>query len=513
MFINQDSYLGEGNNPPSLHRYLYAYSNPTIYLDRDGNFPVTEQVAAWLNQRAADNTDALKSVQAEHGSTMATRSVAAISGVGAAIFSVAGGIVGLADMGLDANAANLRHIPGADKISVIKEAAEKTDQRREAISNAVTSVKDYVSQEKLAEAVKRDAGKAADAASTYAGDVFVRGNLDATASFSGAMAEMAAGGVLARSAKASKITPKVTGETPNVHERPSNSPEPRNSAADGCPCCFAGGTPVLTKDGLKPIELVKEGELVASRDEKTGEIEWKPVTKLFVNKEDRITYALILVDAQGHEEKYEVTDNHPFNVDGLGWVDSINLKAGMKIPSYEGGYLTVVGISALNRKPVTYNFEVKDFHTYFVGEQGAWVHNQCSCYTTVNADSKGPVYQVKIKEKVDTSLIPDSPNQKISASDFEKSISRLPANERVARVKEFAKQVAEQNGLQKNKRLSKINKRDVYEGENGEFYSLDTQHGRFEKVNSSGEHLGEVNFDFESVGKLDKSGGHDLIVK
>ncbi len=32
-FLNQDSYLGESNTPPSLHRYLYAYSNPTIYVD------------------------------------------------------------------------------------------------------------------------------------------------------------------------------------------------------------------------------------------------------------------------------------------------------------------------------------------------------------------------------------------------------------------------------------------------------------------------------------------------
>ncbi len=36
-FISQDSYLGEPGTPPSLHRYLYAYSNPTVYIDPDGN--------------------------------------------------------------------------------------------------------------------------------------------------------------------------------------------------------------------------------------------------------------------------------------------------------------------------------------------------------------------------------------------------------------------------------------------------------------------------------------------
>jgi len=36
-FTTQDSYLGEQTTPPSLHRYLYAYSNPLAYLDPDGH--------------------------------------------------------------------------------------------------------------------------------------------------------------------------------------------------------------------------------------------------------------------------------------------------------------------------------------------------------------------------------------------------------------------------------------------------------------------------------------------
>jgi RHS repeat-associated protein len=35
-FLSQDPYLGEVNTPPSLHRYLYAYSNPTVYVDLTG---------------------------------------------------------------------------------------------------------------------------------------------------------------------------------------------------------------------------------------------------------------------------------------------------------------------------------------------------------------------------------------------------------------------------------------------------------------------------------------------
>ncbi|BCD98844.1 RES domain-containing protein [Marinagarivorans cellulosilyticus] len=35
-FLSQDTYLGEGTEAPSLHRYLYAYGNPNYYWDPDG---------------------------------------------------------------------------------------------------------------------------------------------------------------------------------------------------------------------------------------------------------------------------------------------------------------------------------------------------------------------------------------------------------------------------------------------------------------------------------------------
>ncbi len=47
-FITQDSYLGESNTPPSLHRYLYAYSNPTIYIDLLGyEVKLSETYSRW----------------------------------------------------------------------------------------------------------------------------------------------------------------------------------------------------------------------------------------------------------------------------------------------------------------------------------------------------------------------------------------------------------------------------------------------------------------------------------
>ena len=39
--------------------------------------------------------------------------------------------------------------------------------------------------------------------------------------------------------------------------------------------------------------------------------------------------------------------------------------------------LTVRQVRGSPRKETVYNFEVKEFHTYFVGQQGVWVHNDC----------------------------------------------------------------------------------------------------------------------------------------
>ena len=39
-FLTQDSFLGKIDSPPSLHRYLYGYANPTRFVDPSGHSPV-----------------------------------------------------------------------------------------------------------------------------------------------------------------------------------------------------------------------------------------------------------------------------------------------------------------------------------------------------------------------------------------------------------------------------------------------------------------------------------------
>lgn len=49
------------------------------------------------------------------------------------------------------------------------------------------------------------------------------------------------------------------------------------------PCgCFAAGTLLLTPDGQQPIETLRVGDLLAAKDETTGDIDWKPITQLHI---------------------------------------------------------------------------------------------------------------------------------------------------------------------------------------------------------------------------------------
>lgn len=53
-----------------------------------------------------------------------------------------------------------------------------------------------------------------------------------------------------------------------------------------------------------------------------------------------------------------------------------------------------------------------------------------------------------------------------------------------------------------------------YDKTSGHYYSIDTQHGTFEKCDiKTGKHLGEYDFSLQQTKPADTSGGHNLKVK
>ena len=147
------------------------------------------------------------------------------------------------------------------------------------------------------------------------------------------------------------------------------------SAKDfGTSYCFVAGTLVTTDDGQKPIEEIEVGDKVLSENEMTGEVAVKTVTETYINETDELVH----IGVNG--ETISATPSHPFYVYKFGWTLAGSLKAGDVLVLSNGELVTVEWVQhEILESPVkVYNFEVEDFHTYFVGDCGVLVHNSCN---------------------------------------------------------------------------------------------------------------------------------------
>jgi RHS repeat-associated protein len=139
--------------------------------------------------------------------------------------------------------------------------------------------------------------------------------------------------------------------------------------------CFVAGTPVWTGRGEEPIEQVRPGDAVLSRDE-TGTLALHPVTRVFTHAATDVLDVSML-DSRGRVSHVLATSEHPFWVEGRGWVAAGELERGVVLWGPDG--LSVVeGRDAVPQTFVVHNFEVEGSHTYLVGSSAVLVHNTCS---------------------------------------------------------------------------------------------------------------------------------------
>jgi RHS repeat-associated protein len=104
-FLTQDAYLGESETPPSLHRYLYAYSNPIVYIDLTGYNPVTVAIGEYFDRNSeglkARNQQLKQEIKGEVVNDSIVRTQAIINATASNIYDALGFAVGLADTALD----------------------------------------------------------------------------------------------------------------------------------------------------------------------------------------------------------------------------------------------------------------------------------------------------------------------------------------------------------------------------------------------------------------------------
>ena len=138
--------------------------------------------------------------------------------------------------------------------------------------------------------------------------------------------------------------------------------------------CFVAGTIIKAAEGDVPIENIQVGDYVYAHNPETRETELKPVVNTFVNEATELVH----VFADG--EEIICTNEHPFYSPEKGWIAACKLRAGDILVSLNGEYIVVEQVQhEILEAPIkVYNFEVEDFHTYFVGDgDGVLVHNDC----------------------------------------------------------------------------------------------------------------------------------------
>jgi hypothetical protein len=140
--------------------------------------------------------------------------------------------------------------------------------------------------------------------------------------------------------------------------------------------CFVAGTPVWMADGsAKPIESVQQGDLVAAWDEALQKVCAREVVRLF-RRPDEPIQAIEIAGDDGSRQHIDATTEHPFWVEGKGWVAANELLPGDVLKGIDSGArMQVVSCAAMGANADVFNFEVAEIHNYFVGTQGILVHN------------------------------------------------------------------------------------------------------------------------------------------
>ena len=182
-------------------------------------------------------------------------------------------------------------------------------------------------------------------------------------------------------AKSTVVTKKTVKKTTTAKSTKKTTQTVKKQTKQVKAACFTAGTKIHTKDGFKNIEAVKAGDYVWSENPETYEKALKKVKKIFVREKDSI----IRLSING--EVIETTDEHPFYVDGKGWVKAAELKAGDEVRTADGSAAAVESLESITSdEPIkVYNFEVEDFHTYYVSEQKVLVHNMCGVTTKASS--------------------------------------------------------------------------------------------------------------------------------
>ncbi|MFC8796279.1 polymorphic toxin-type HINT domain-containing protein [Promicromonospora sp. NPDC057138] len=139
--------------------------------------------------------------------------------------------------------------------------------------------------------------------------------------------------------------------------------------------CFVAGTLIHTPDGPRPIEDIRIGDKVWAHDLATGRDELQLVVETFVRRTTELFHLTV------NGVVVSTTAEHPFMVQGRGWLDAAFLNVGDLLVTPEGTTTPVEAIETEQRDEAdaetVYNFHVETRSNYYVfaGDTPVLVHN------------------------------------------------------------------------------------------------------------------------------------------
>ncbi len=201
-FTTQDSYLGEQGTPPSLHRYLYAYSNPTVYVDLEGYESIFSKGADFLHGLVKDSKDYISNLNKKADKGIVDRGIAALIGIGNVPIEIAAGAADLADLSTDVS---LAINPATQGTEVGEKARKRVQETTTKVALTAKRAYEYVTTEDpaaMAQTAKETIGN-------YLEKTFIEGDLNYTADFSGKAFGATLAGASVRAAQMGKAAGAV----------------------------------------------------------------------------------------------------------------------------------------------------------------------------------------------------------------------------------------------------------------------------------------------------------------